>query len=86
MVVAWALGRGLIPWNALRDLREIQHISSRFKIGKVYHVYREGNRVADALAAWQTKIGSTIFRPSQLSEIWALIGEDKAGRILIRKA
>ncbi|KAK1294999.1 hypothetical protein QJS10_CPA16g01019 [Acorus calamus] len=64
-----------------------QHISSRFTEWKVSHVYREGNRVADALAAWQSEIGSTIFRPSQLnSEIRALIGEDKAGRILIRKA
>ncbi|KAK1272190.1 hypothetical protein QJS04_geneDACA016200 [Acorus gramineus] len=79
MAVAWALGRVLILWNALRDLGKIQHLSSKFAKWKVSHVYREGNQVLDALAAWQgnqvanafttwqSEIGSIIFRPSQLN-------------------
>ncbi|KAK1279308.1 hypothetical protein QJS04_geneDACA023006 [Acorus gramineus] len=83
--VAWAMGRGTIPWTAFRYLREIEEIANTFSEWKITHIYREGNRVADALAALQSTMGSTLFSPSQLNnEIQVLLVEEKDGITQIR--
>ncbi|KAK1324302.1 hypothetical protein QJS10_CPA01g01778 [Acorus calamus] len=65
--IAWANGKGVIPWTALRDLRLIHHISSQLTKLKASHVFREGNRVADCLASLQSSIGTSVLQPSHQS-------------------
>ncbi|KAK1308196.1 hypothetical protein QJS10_CPA09g00976 [Acorus calamus] len=58
------LGTGTIPWTTFEYLREIKEIVNSFNEWKITHVYREGNRVVDALAALQFQMGFTIFSSS----------------------
>ncbi|KAK1299121.1 hypothetical protein QJS10_CPB14g01336 [Acorus calamus] len=56
--LAWANGRGIIPWSAFRLLRQLSSLLSNVKSWKSSHVYREGNTVADYLASAQSEVGS----------------------------
>ncbi|KAK1326813.1 hypothetical protein QJS10_CPA01g01649 [Acorus calamus] len=82
---AWAEGKGLIPWNAFRDLRQLRFLVGQLIDWKITHVYREANSVADLLASTQSTIDTSIFSPSQLWEdIQALLQDDKAGKVYDR--
>ncbi|KAK1259493.1 hypothetical protein QJS04_geneDACA023252 [Acorus gramineus] len=84
-VVAWTQGRGTIPWFAFRDLRFIKQTLAQFASWRVSHIFREGNRVADFLAAARSSLGSTIYAPSLLgSDLQALIQDDKQSRSQLR--
>ncbi|KAK1307975.1 hypothetical protein QJS10_CPA09g00777 [Acorus calamus] len=79
-IKTWVQGRGSIPWTAFRDLRLIHHLLQQFDGWRLSHIYREGNHVADFLAAARSSLGSTLFDPSQLgSDLNTLIKEDKEG-------
>ncbi|KAK1279051.1 hypothetical protein QJS04_geneDACA014754 [Acorus gramineus] len=83
--MTWAKGRGNIPWTVFQTLRQIKVITDTLSEWKVTHVYREGNRVVDALAALQSQIGSIFFPSSKLtSEIENFLHEDKDGINQIR--
>ncbi|KAK1260302.1 hypothetical protein QJS04_geneDACA020315 [Acorus gramineus] len=63
---------------AARLINEGGKLLLNFKAWKVTHIYREGNQVADYLAAAQSPLGSTIFHPEQLgTELTTLIKADK---------
>ncbi|KAK1278312.1 hypothetical protein QJS04_geneDACA023361 [Acorus gramineus] len=80
--VAWAQGKGIFPWAALRDLREIKTLVALLTDWKISHVFREGNRVADVLAHWQSPLGSIVLSPNQMNhEIQKLVLEDKEGQL-----
>ncbi|KAK1280618.1 hypothetical protein QJS04_geneDACA020589 [Acorus gramineus] len=61
--IAWIHGRGIIPWRAFRDLRTFSTLSNSLLEWKATHVYREGNQVADHLAAFQSAMGYQIHEP-----------------------
>ncbi|KAK1321880.1 hypothetical protein QJS10_CPA03g01261 [Acorus calamus] len=83
--IAWAKGRGTIPWTALRDIRSLHNITASFKEWRISHIYREGNRVADLLAAHQPIMGIFTFSPPNLWEaLEKLIQEDWEGIVQIR--
>ncbi|KAK1278554.1 hypothetical protein QJS04_geneDACA017203 [Acorus gramineus] len=85
--VAWAVGKGHIPWAAFRDIRLLHQLTAPLKEWKISHVYREGNRVADCLAAAQSEIGVSYLQPSQLgNDIKELIWHDKHGTIHLRSS
>ncbi|KAK1314284.1 hypothetical protein QJS10_CPA06g00011 [Acorus calamus] len=85
--IAWSKGKGLVPWSAFRDLRLIQQISAQFLDWKVSYTFRDGNRVADILAATRSSMGSSIFDPLHLpGDVQRLIDEEKTGFPHIRKS
>ncbi|KAK1305041.1 hypothetical protein QJS10_CPB11g01559 [Acorus calamus] len=79
-IKAWVQGHGSIPWTAFRDLRLIHNLLQQFDGWRLSHIYKEGNHVADFLAAARSSLGSTLFDPSQLGcDLNTLIKEDKEG-------
>ncbi|KAK1274577.1 hypothetical protein QJS04_geneDACA010893 [Acorus gramineus] len=72
-VVAWVSGRGCPPWTTLRDLRNLQILLTSLLQWRITHAYREGNKAADFLAAYQSPMGISIFPPTPLSEDLQLI-------------
>ncbi|KAK1260323.1 hypothetical protein QJS04_geneDACA013345 [Acorus gramineus] len=57
--IAWVQGKGCLPWRCFRDRMEILSLLPTFAAWKISHVPREGNQVADHLAAHCDSPGSS---------------------------
>ncbi|KAK1280321.1 hypothetical protein QJS04_geneDACA021291 [Acorus gramineus] len=83
--IAWIHGRGIIPWRAFRDLRTFSTLSNSLLEWKATHVYREGNQVADHLAAFQSAMGYQIHEPPDFwPDLLKLLMKDKDGKVTTR--
>ncbi|KAK1279985.1 Protein FIZZY-RELATED 2 [Acorus gramineus] len=63
---AWLIGKGNIPWTAVRSLESTHFSLAQYDAWKVSHIHREGNSPADLLASYQFARGETMIQPSQI--------------------
>ncbi|KAK1324850.1 hypothetical protein QJS10_CPA01g01498 [Acorus calamus] len=56
-VLAWVHDKREIPWSAFRSLRKIKQSLAFLENWKATHIHREGNSLADLLAAYQSSKG-----------------------------
>ncbi|KAK1269603.1 hypothetical protein QJS04_geneDACA008288 [Acorus gramineus] len=79
-VVAWILGKGRVPWKAFQVHYELWSILASLDAWKASHTYREGNQVADHLAAWRNSLGQTTIGPHEAwQEPQQLLTQDVVG-------
>ncbi|KAK1277704.1 hypothetical protein QJS04_geneDACA022244 [Acorus gramineus] len=79
--VAWTKDKGCLPWQVLREWKEIQHILASLQQWRISHVFREGNQVADYLAAMRTTSRNSILRPDEFDpSLHLILSKDAAGQ------
>ncbi|KAK1314489.1 hypothetical protein QJS10_CPA06g01319 [Acorus calamus] len=65
-VIAWVRGKGCLLWRAFRDHTELKAILPGFLEWKISHIPREGNQVADLLAARRDSPGCSMVFPESI--------------------
>ncbi|KAK1264868.1 hypothetical protein QJS04_geneDACA015639 [Acorus gramineus] len=83
--MAWAKGRGNLPWTTLHITRTLAQGLFQLEEWRITNIFREGNSPTDILASWRQSRGEDFILPHQ---IWPKLKEaleaNKVGTTFIR--